>query len=55
MKLAGLATESDQIASSLNDVEKRRLEVARALATKPKILLLDEIAAGCSPEEARKR
>jgi branched-chain amino acid transport system ATP-binding protein len=53
MKFVGLAQKRDQIASSLNEVEKRRLELARALATKPKILLLDEIAAGSSPEDTK--
>ena len=41
-------------ASQLTPAEKRRLEIARALATGPKLLLLDEVMTGLTPGEARK-
>lgn len=47
----GLMHLKDEIASSLPYGEQRKLEIARALATKPKILLLDEPAAGMNPQE----
>jgi branched-chain amino acid transport system ATP-binding protein len=49
----GLAEVVQDIAGSLPYGLQRRLEVARALSTKPKLLLLDEPATGMSPEEAR--
>jgi branched-chain amino acid transport system ATP-binding protein len=53
VKVVGLAEKANEVASVLNEREKRRLELARALATGPKVLLLDEIAAGCAPDEAQ--
>jgi branched-chain amino acid transport system ATP-binding protein len=47
----GLAAKRDQLASSLTLPERKRLEVARALATGPRILLLDEVMAGLRPTE----
>ncbi|HWE96024.1 MAG TPA: ABC transporter ATP-binding protein [Tepidisphaeraceae bacterium] len=47
----GLAHKSDLRADSLPYGDQRRLEIARALATRPKILLLDEPAAGMNPQE----
>ena len=47
----GLATRAKASASSLPYGDQRRLEIARALATRPKILLLDEPAAGMNPQE----
>ena len=44
---------STATAHSLTPPEKRRLEVARALATQPRILLLDEVLTGLTPTEAR--
>jgi ABC-type branched-subunit amino acid transport system ATPase component len=41
----------DQPAYSLSYANRRRLEIARALATRPKVLLLDEPAAGMNPNE----
>lgn len=47
----GLAAKRDDRASTLTLPERKRLEVARALATRPKILLLDEVMAGLRPTE----
>jgi len=47
----GLGAKRDQMASSLTLPERKRLEVARALATGPRILLLDEVMAGLRPTE----
>ena len=46
-----LDAKADHIAKSLPYGDQRRLEIARALATSPKILLLDEPAAGMNPQE----
>ena len=51
LSVMGLSNRRDEIASSLPYGEQRRLEVARALGTKPKVLLLDEPAAGMNPTE----
>jgi branched-chain amino acid transport system ATP-binding protein len=47
----GLAEKADAVARSLTLPERKRLETARALATRPKILLLDEVMAGLRPTE----
>lgn len=44
---------ADQTAASLSYANRRRLEIARALATEPRLLLLDEPAAGMNPTESR--
>jgi branched-chain amino acid transport system ATP-binding protein len=47
----GLATQLDKAASDLTVAGRKRLELARALATRPKLLLLDEVLAGLNPQE----
>ena len=51
MLFVGLAERADQLAGSLNIAQKKRLEMARALAAHPKLLLLDEVLAGLTPSE----
>ncbi len=53
LEFAGLADKGDELAANLAFGEQRRLELARALATKPKMLLLDEPAAGMNLEEVK--
>lgn len=53
LDFAGLSGRVDTPAHLLSPPEKRRLEVARALATEPRILLLDEMLTGLTPTEAQ--
>jgi branched-chain amino acid transport system ATP-binding protein len=54
LEFTGLAGRAGALASELTPPEKRRLEVARALATEPKLLLLDEVMTGLTPIEAQR-
>jgi branched-chain amino acid transport system ATP-binding protein len=49
----GLAERADTPAANLSHGEQRQLEIAMALATRPRLLLLDEPTAGMGPEESR--
>jgi branched-chain amino acid transport system ATP-binding protein len=51
MEQVGLADRADLLARHLTLPDKKRLELARALATAPKLLLLDEVMAGLTPAE----
>ena len=52
LRILGLEKNKDDISSSLPYGKQRHLEIARALATKPQLLLLDEPAAGMNPQES---
>lgn len=51
LEFVGLAARADQLAGSLNVAQKKRLEMARALASHPYLLLLDEVLAGLNHSE----
>lgn len=51
LRVVGLDHKKDELAKNMPYGEQRRLEIARALATQPKLLFLDEPAAGMNPQE----
>jgi branched-chain amino acid transport system ATP-binding protein len=53
LELAGLAGKANTRAGALTLLERKRLELARALATRPRVLLLDEIAGGLTEPEVQ--
>lgn len=53
LELGKLASRADRLAGSLTLSERKRLEMLRALATAPRLLLLDEVMAGLTPYEAQ--
>jgi branched-chain amino acid transport system ATP-binding protein len=53
LDFVGLGTTTDSLARNLPYGDQRRLEIARALATDPKLILLDEPTAGMNPQETR--
>jgi branched-chain amino acid transport system ATP-binding protein len=52
LERTGLASKANRLAGSLTLLDRKRLELARALATQPEVLLLDEIAGGLTEHEA---
>ena len=53
LERTGLADKANRLAGSLTLLERKRLELTRALATRPRVLLLDEIAGGLIEHEIR--
>jgi branched-chain amino acid transport system ATP-binding protein len=53
LKFMGLERKADELASNLSYGDQRRLEIARAMATNPELICLDEPAAGFNPAEKR--
>lgn len=51
LEFVGLEKRADQLAGSLNVGQKKRLELARSLAARPYLILLDEVLAGLNPTE----
>jgi branched-chain amino acid transport system ATP-binding protein len=54
LEFVELKTRANQLAGSLNVAQKKRLEMARALASRPYLILLDEVLAGLNPSEIGK-
>jgi branched-chain amino acid transport system ATP-binding protein len=54
LEFAGLGDRADRLSSTLTLGGRKRLELARALATAPRVLMLDEVVAGVNPAEAMK-
>jgi len=53
LEFMGLADKRNAVGTALTIADKKRLELARAYATKPRFLLLDEVMAGLTPKEAQ--
>jgi branched-chain amino acid transport system ATP-binding protein len=53
MELTGMTAKANHLAGSITLLERKRLEMARALATEPELLLLDEIAGGLTERECQ--
>ena len=53
LEICGLSAKRDRVAGSLGLLDLKRLELARAIATKPKIILLDEVAAGLNGNDLK--
>jgi branched-chain amino acid transport system ATP-binding protein len=51
LEFSGLASQADKLAKNLTLAGRKRLEIARALATNPELILLDEVIAGLNPTE----
>jgi len=51
LEFCGMAAKRNVVAGRLNLIDRKRLEIARALGTRPKLLLLDEVFAGLNPTE----
>jgi branched-chain amino acid transport system ATP-binding protein len=52
LEFMGLLSKKDQLGKSLTIADRKRLEMAKALATEPELLLLDEVMAGLNPKES---
>ena len=51
LEMLGLAASADRRAGELNSAQQKMLDLARALATGPRVLCVDELAAGLNPQE----